>query len=132
MANDTEKSFPLLSFRFRIEFQSVTAGGFAECSGLQVETEVEEHREGDLHRSGVMRLATAADEILPMKDPRVKNNPSNLAVIVLSRVIKRLGVRWDVREALPVKWGVSELKADGNTVAVETLELVHHGFTRAE
>lgn len=48
-------------------------------------------REGDLHRSGVMRLATAADEILPMKDPRVKQNPAYLAVIVLSRVITRLG-----------------------------------------
>lgn len=48
-------------------------------------------RDGTLHRSGVMRLATAADEILPMKDPRVKQNPAYLAVIVLSRVITRLG-----------------------------------------
>lgn len=48
-------------------------------------------REGNLHRSGVMRLATAADEILPMKDPRVKQNPAYLAIIVLSRVITRLG-----------------------------------------
>lgn len=48
-------------------------------------------REGNLHRSGVMRLATAADEILPMKDPRAKQNPAYLAIIVLSRVISRLG-----------------------------------------
>jgi hypothetical protein len=48
-------------------------------------------KEGTLHRDGVMRLATAADEILPMKDPRVKQNPAYLAVIVLSRVITRLG-----------------------------------------
>jgi len=48
-------------------------------------------KEGTLHRTGVMRLATAADEILPMKDPRVKQNPAYLAVIVLSRVITRLG-----------------------------------------
>ena len=46
---------------------------------------------GDLHRDGVMRLATAADEILPLKDPRVQSNPSYLAVILLSRVISRLG-----------------------------------------
>ena len=48
-------------------------------------------KEGTLHRTGVMRLATAGDEILPMKDPRVKQNPAYLAVIVLSRVITRLG-----------------------------------------
>jgi|SRR5688572_20328252 len=48
-------------------------------------------REGTLHREGVMRLATAADEILPLRDPRVQKNPAYLTVILLSRVITRLG-----------------------------------------
>jgi phage FluMu protein gp41 len=43
-----------------------------------------------LHRSGTMRMATAADEILPMQDPRVTRNPAYLTVILLSRVIVRL------------------------------------------
>ncbi len=47
--------------------------------------------QGDLHRDGLMRLATAADEILPLKDPRVQANPAYLVVILLSRVITRLG-----------------------------------------
>ncbi|MDY0130542.1 MAG: phage tail assembly protein [Methanosarcina vacuolata] len=47
--------------------------------------------EGNLHRKGIMRLATAADEILPMKDPRVQANPPYLTVILLSRVIIKLG-----------------------------------------
>jgi hypothetical protein len=47
--------------------------------------------EGSLHRDGVMRLATANDEIAPMKDPRVQVNPGYLAVILLSRVVTRLG-----------------------------------------
>ncbi|NTU41455.1 MAG: phage tail assembly protein [Nitrospirales bacterium] len=47
--------------------------------------------QGSLHRNGVMRLATAADEILPMKDPRVQANPAYLTVILLSRVVTRLG-----------------------------------------
>jgi len=51
---------------------------------------------GDLHRKGVMKLASAADEILPMKDPRVQRNPSYLSVIVLSRVITKLGELKDV------------------------------------
>lgn len=47
--------------------------------------------EGNMHKQGVMRLATAADEILPQKDPRVQQNAAYLTVIVLSRVITRLG-----------------------------------------
>jgi hypothetical protein len=46
---------------------------------------------GTLHRQGTMRRATAADEILPLKDPRVQKNPAYLIVILLSRVITRLG-----------------------------------------
>jgi hypothetical protein len=48
-------------------------------------------QEGTLHREGTMRLATAADEILPLKDPRVQSNQAYLIVILLSRVITRLG-----------------------------------------
>ena len=47
--------------------------------------------QGDLHREGVMRLATAYDEIAPMKDPRVQANPGYLVVILLARVVTRLG-----------------------------------------
>jgi hypothetical protein len=47
--------------------------------------------EGNLHREGVMRLATAYDEIAPMKDPRVQANPGYLVIILLSRVITKLG-----------------------------------------
>jgi hypothetical protein len=47
--------------------------------------------EGNLHREGVMRLATAFDEIAPLKDPRVHSNPAYLLIILLSRVITRLG-----------------------------------------
>lgn len=46
--------------------------------------------EGNLHREGTMRLATAADEILPLKDPRVQKNQAYLVVILLSRVLTRL------------------------------------------
>ena len=46
---------------------------------------------GTLHRSGTMRLATAADEILPLRDPRVQANQAYLVVILLSRVVTRLG-----------------------------------------
>lgn len=47
--------------------------------------------EGCLHQRGIMRLATAADEILPLKDPRVQRNQAYLPIIILSRVISKLG-----------------------------------------
>ena len=47
--------------------------------------------DGSLHREGTMRLATAFDEIAPLKDPRVHSNPAYLLVILLSRVVTRLG-----------------------------------------
>jgi len=47
--------------------------------------------EGTVHRQGVMRRATAADEILPQRDPRVEKNPAYVAVILLSRVVTQLG-----------------------------------------
>jgi hypothetical protein len=47
--------------------------------------------EGNLHREGTMRLSTAFDEIAPMKDPRVQTNPGYLVIILLARVITKLG-----------------------------------------
>jgi hypothetical protein len=47
--------------------------------------------EGTLHKDGAMRLATAFDEIAPLKDPRVLGNPGYLLIILLVRVITRLG-----------------------------------------
>jgi hypothetical protein len=46
---------------------------------------------GSVHREGVMRLATARDEILPQRDPRVRENEAYLTVLLLSRVITKLG-----------------------------------------
>lgn len=48
-------------------------------------------KNGDVHKKGVMRLATAADEILPLRDPRVQQNSGYLTIILLARVITKLG-----------------------------------------
>ena len=47
--------------------------------------------EGNMHRTGVMRLATAKDEIVPLQDYRVQNNRAYLVIVLLSRVITKLG-----------------------------------------
>lgn len=63
---------------FRTEFEFTLPCGYLDAAG-------------NLHKEGVMRRATAADEILPLKDPRVVRNPSYLIVILLARVLTRLG-----------------------------------------
>ncbi|MCL6302584.1 hypothetical protein [Streptomyces kronopolitis] len=52
--------------------------------------------EGGVHREGVMRLATARDELMPLKDQRVQENPAYLSVVLLGRLIPRLGTVTDV------------------------------------
>lgn len=47
--------------------------------------------DGTLHREGVMRMATAYDEIAPLKDSRVRSNPGYLVLILLARVVTKLG-----------------------------------------
>ncbi len=53
-------------------------------------------QEGSVHREGTMRLATAMDEIVPLRDPRVKGNEAYLSIMILSRVITSLGTLSDV------------------------------------
>ena len=57
-------------------------------------------REGTVHREGTMRLATANDEIAPLRDPRVRQNEAYMTIIVLSRVVTRLGSLPDVNPGI--------------------------------
>lgn len=63
---------------FQTEYNFVLPRGYLDDAGV-------------LHKEGTMRLANAADEILPLKDPRVQQNPGYLTIILLARVITRLG-----------------------------------------
>lgn len=63
---------------FETEFEFTLPRGFVD-------------RSGTVHRQGVMRLANAGDEILPLRDPRVQQNPGYLTIILLARVITKLG-----------------------------------------
>jgi hypothetical protein len=53
-------------------------------------------KDGNLHRTGIMRMANAKDEILPLQDPRVQRNQAYLIIILLSRVVTKLGEVKDI------------------------------------
>ena len=61
--------------------------------------------QGNLHRRGIMRLATARDEVEPLRDPRVQQNEAYLTIIVLSRVVERLGTITQVTPDTPMTCG---------------------------
>lgn len=63
---------------FQTEFSFVLPRGYVDDSGI-------------VHKEGIMRLANAGDEILPLKDPRVQQNTGYLTIILLARVITKLG-----------------------------------------
>jgi hypothetical protein len=80
--------------------------------------------EGNLHKKGVMRLATAADEILPLKDPRIQQNPAYLTIILLSRVVTKLGDLTDVNPRI-----IEELFASDLAYLQEYYNTINGGAT---
>jgi hypothetical protein len=63
---------------FKTEFQFTLPRGFVD-------------KDGNVHKEGVMRLATAKDEIMPLQDYRVQSNRAYLVIILLARVVTKLG-----------------------------------------
>jgi len=64
---------------------------------------------GTVHREGVMRLATARDELVPLHDDRVRENPAYLTVVLIARVITRLGTITDVHPGMVENFFATDL-----------------------
>ena len=94
---------------------------------------------GTVHRDGVMRLATARDELVPLHDDRVRENPAYLTVVLLARVIERLGTLTDVHVGIVENMFASDLaflqdvyrrvNQEGHTRAAMTCPSCAHQFT---
>ena len=130
-------------FRFMVEFGHVIQGVFSECSGLSVELEVEEYKEGGQNnfvhklpgrrKYGNITLKRGLTDSMALwlwfqsvisGNPLAKQNVS----IILYDEAHRQGMRWELLDAFPVKWEGPALMVDGNTVAIESLQLAHHGM----
>jgi len=93
---------------------------------------------GTVHRSGTMRLATARDEIMPLRDPRVRDNETYLTVLLLSRVVTRLGSLPEVTPGVVEGLFASDLaflqdlyrrvNQEGHTRAAVTCPACNHEF----
>jgi phage tail-like protein len=135
---------PYQAFNFLVEIEGLLAGGFSECSGLQVETEITEYREGGrndyLHRfAGPTKYPpltlkhglTQIDGLWGWHQDVAQGQIArrNGTIYLLDK--KRIPVMWwDFKEAFPVKWTGPDLRADSGNVAIESVELTHRGLSR--
>jgi hypothetical protein len=112
--------------RLRTEFSFVLPRGYVDASGT-------------VHRDGVMRLATARDELIPLRDDRVRQNPAFLTVVLLARVVTRIGSITDVHAGIMEDLFASDLaflqdlyrrvNQEGHTRAAVTCPACEHSFT---
>lgn len=137
-------SYPLSKFHFQVEWGG-TKIGFTEVSGLDVETEVIEYRQGaspdysKIKMPGMQKFSN-----ITMKRGTFKSDNEYYAwwnSVQLNQIerrditIKLLDenhdpvVTWKVKNAWPTKVQSTDLKADGNEVAVESMEVVHEGLS---
>ena len=139
-----ERKDPYQGFRFRIEIDGLIVGGFSEVSGVQAETQVEEHREGGVnyhvHRLPketkypnliIKRGLTDSEALWKWHQDVVsgKINRKTIHVVLLNYTGEDVW-RLSVEKAYPVKWSNSDLKADSSSIAFEAIELAHNGFKK--
>ena len=144
-----DRKDPYTSFRFSIEINGIISGGFAECSGLQVETEIEDYREGGLNEYAHKLSKGTKYQNITLKRGITDYEDMwywHQAIVFGLTPIPLIGRRnvfiilkdsegnekwrWHIQNAFPVKWTGPELRSDSNTVAFETLELAHTGITK--
>lgn len=138
---------PFLAARFWVEIDGIVVGGFTECSGFKVETEVESVREGGLNRhvhllpkgtkwSNIVlkRGWVANTDLWDWYQSTINGRHTVKTVSILmfeyhGSSNSEAAYRWDLSGAFPIKWTGPDYKADSTAVAVETLELAHNGWT---
>ncbi|MEV8391049.1 MULTISPECIES: hypothetical protein [unclassified Streptomyces] len=94
--------------------------------------------DGTVHRSGVMRLATARDELIPLRDDRVRENAAYLSVVLIARVVSRIGTVDDIHPGVIEDLFASDLaflqdfyrriNAEGHTRAAVTCPSCQENF----
>ena len=140
---------PFRNFNFLVEIQGITQAGFTDCSGFGASNDPIEYREGG-HVTSPRKLpgmtkysniilkwgVTDDRELYDWHQRWVTGDPqaprANGSIILLDR--QETGqekVRWNFKNAWPAKWTGPSFNAEGNDVAIETLELAHEGLERA-
>jgi phage tail-like protein len=137
-------NYPVVKFHFQVEWGG-TKIGFTEVSGLDVETEVVEYRDGaspeysKIKMPGMQKFSNITLKRGTFKSDNeyfawwntVKLNTIERRDITISLLNEEHApvVTWKVKSAWPTKIQSTDLKADGNEVAIESMEIVHEGLS---
>lgn len=137
---------PFRSFNFRVELDGITRAGFRECSGLDASQDPIEYREGTdaltarkmpgLNKYSNITLKWGMTDDTELWDWRKKAiagkvERKNGSIVLLDESGEEK-LRWNFREAWPIKWTGPSFNATGNEVAIETLEITHEGLELQE
>lgn len=136
--------YPIPKFHFQVDWGG-TKVGFSEVSGLDVETEVIEYRDGAMREYSKLKMPgmqkfsnITLKRGVFQKDNEffewwnsVKLNTIERRDVVISLLNEEHDpvLTWKIKNAWPVKVQGTDLKSDGNEVAIETLELAHEGLS---
>jgi conserved hypothetical phage tail region protein len=135
---------PFGNYNFLIEIDGIRRAAFHECSGFDSTVDVIEHREGGENTTTrkipgqtkysniVLKWGMTDDVDLYNWHRRVINGAierKNGSIVLLDRTGNEVA-RWNFFRAWPAKWDGPNLTAEGNDVAIETLELAHEGCVR--
>ena len=136
---------PYGNFNFLVEIDGITRAAFHEVSGFDSTIDVIEHREGGenttvrklpgmtKHSNIVLKWGLADDSDLYNWHRDAVNGKvqrRNGSIVLLDRQGQER-MRWNFVNAWPSKWDGPDFNAEGNDIAIETLELAHEGVTRA-
>ena len=135
---------PLRGFRFLLEIDEITSGGFARVKGLSREVKHESYREGGVVEYEHKLLTQVSFPVLVLERGLALDDLWRWALAAADGDVQRKTIRirlqdeaddrawaWQIEHAVPVKWTASDLDAASSQVVMESLELAHHGLRRA-
>lgn len=140
-----DRNDPYRNYNFVVELDGIARAGFRECSAIDSTSDVVEYREGNeglttrklpglvkyaniTLKWGVTDDASLWEWRQQVMDGKVERKNGS---IVLLNDLGEEKLRWNFREAFPVKWIGPAFNATSNEVAIETLEITHEGIRKA-
>lgn len=137
--------YPRVKFRFKLEIDGLTAGGFSEVSGFDAAIEPIEYREGDMAtetplkvaglrkygnitlKKGIIEGQVLYDWLAPGLTKAVQRKTVTVSLLDEEQ---KVVASWQVINAWPTKYTAPDFNASSNEIAVETLELAHEGMVK--
>jgi len=135
---------PFRGYRFVVEIDGIASAGFSRVKGIARELKVESQREGGVneyehklvtmvtHPVVVFERGLALDDVWKWAQATADGEVTRKTVYVRLRTeANEPAFAWQIAHALPVKWACADLDTNATQLAMETLELAHHGLRRA-